>query len=398
MTTEKLYYENCRLAVFTGQVLACREREDGFAVILNRTAFYPGGGGQACDTGTLGDAQVTAMAEENGELLHLCDRPLAVGETVEGRVDWLPRFIRMQQHTGEHILSGIVNKRFCYHNAGFHMNLERIQVDFDGAIPAELLPELEAAVNNALWQNLPVRCYVPSPEELAALSYRTKRALPWPVRIVEIPGYDRCACCGVHVAATGEAGPVKLWSAVPFRGGTRIEMSCGIPALNQLNRVYAQAKEVSRLLSAPVTAIAGAAGEVCDQLEKAKYRLRQQELETIRAEAEACRGRGDLLLLREELAQELMVTLADCAAENAGGTAAVFAGGNGKWRWCLVDKQKDLRPLTKEMMLRFRVRGGGKPHFQQGSAQGSKEEITAFFRERGFVRQCRGTSRDDPGL
>ena len=384
MTTEKLYYENCRLAVFTARVLDCREREGGFAVLLDRTAFYPGGGGQACDTGTLGTAQVTGMSEENGEILHLCDRPLAPEDTVEGRIDWLPRFIRMQQHTGEHILSGLVHRKYGYHNAGFHMNLERIQVDFDGPIPVDALPELEKAVNDFVWQNLPVKCYVPGPEELETISYRTKRALPWPVRIVEVPGADLCACCGVHVACTGEAGPVKLWSAVPFRGGTRLEMSCGIPALNHLNAVYNQAKEVSRLLSAPVTGIGAAAGEIYDQLGKARYRARQLELEAIRAGAEKCRGRGDLLLFREALDPELMVTLADCTAESCGGTAAVFVGKGDTWRWCVIDKNKDLRPLIKEMSQAMSSRGGGKPGFQQGSARGDKDAILTFFRERGF--------------
>ena len=385
MTTEKLYYENCRLAVFPARVLACREREGGFAVTLDRTAFYPGGGGQAADSGYLGAARVTGMAEENGEILHLCDRPLTPGETLEGRIDWLPRFIRMQQHTGEHILSGMIHKEYGFHNVGFHMNLERIQVDFDGPIPPERLPELESAVNTAIWQNLPVKCYVPGPEELETLSYRTKRALPWPVRIVEIPGFDRCACCGVHVAFTGEAGPVKLWSAVPFRGGTRLEMSCGIPALNQLNAVYQQAKEVSRLLSAPVTGIGAAAGELQDQLGKTKYRARQLELESIRAGAEKYRGRGDLLLFRQALDPELLVTLADTTAESAGGTAAVFAGTGDSWRWCVIDKTRDLRPLMKEMFQTLSARGGGKPNFQQGSAKAGKEAIAAFFREKGFA-------------
>ena len=384
MTTEKLYYENCRLAVFPARVLACREREGGFAVTLDRTAFYPGGGGQAADLGYLGAARVTGMAEENGEILHLCDRPLTPGETLEGRIDWLPRFIRMQQHTGEHILSGILHKEYGFHNVGFHMNLERIQVDFDGPIPPERLPELESAVNTAIWQNLPVRCYVPGPEELETLSYRTKRALPWPVRIVEIPGFDRCACCGVHVAFTGEAGPVKLWSAVPFRGGTRLEMSCGIPALNQLNAVYSQAKEVSRLLSAPVTGIGAAAGELRDQLGTAKYRARQLELESIRAGAEKYRGRGDLLLFRQALDSELLVTLADTTAESAGGTAAVFAGTGDSWRWCVIDKTRDLRPMMKEMFQTLSARGGGKPNFQQGSAKAEKGAILAFFRGKGF--------------
>lgn len=384
MATEKLYYENCHLAVFTARVLECREREDGFAVILDRTAFFPGGGGQAPDTGTLGLARVTGMEEAGDAIVHLCDQALNPGESVEGAIDWRPRFIRMQQHTGEHILSGLVHRRYGYHNTGFHMNLERIQVDFDGPIPPEAVAELEGEVNDALWQDLPVNCCVPSPEELERLTYRTKRALPWPVRIVEIPGFDRCACCGVHVGRTGEAGPVKIWSAMGFRGGTRLEMSCGIPALEALNAVYAQAREVSRLLSAPVTGIGAAAGAVYQQLGKEKYRIRQLELDAIQGKAEENRGRGDLLLFRECEDPELMIAAADRTAAASGGAAAVFAGAGDSWRWCVVDKNRDLGPLIADLRRTLNARGGGKPGFQQGFLRGEKAGIQAFFRDRGF--------------
>lgn len=380
MVTELLYYTDCHLAEFTARVVSCAAVGDGFRVVLDRTAFFPGGGGQAADTGSLNGIRVTGM-EPGENPVHLCAAPLTPGQTVTGKLDWLPRFTRMQQHTGEHILSGLVFAEFGYHNTGFHMNLERIQVDFDGFVPADRLGELEARVNEAVWKNLPVRCYTPDPETLKTLSYRTKRALPWPVRIVEIPGYDRCACCGVHTAFTGEAGPVKLWSAVPFRGGTRMEMSCGSAALARLNAVYDAARTVSRCLSVPVTDIGAGAAELSDQLAKTRYRLRELELQAIQAQADGMRGQGDVVLLREPMEPELLVALADRTAAVCGGTAAVFSGGDDRWRWCLIDRQKDLRPLVKRMQQALRARGGGKPGFQQGQLTATREEIEAFFRE-----------------
>lgn len=382
MKTELLYYTDCHIRQFSARVLDCVPGADGYRVTLDRTAFFPGGGGQAADTGTLNGVPVTGM-EPGEDPVHLCSGPLNPGDTVTGVLDWLPRFTRMQQHTGEHILSGLVFAGYGYHNTGFHMSPERIQVDFDGVIPADRLQDLEDRANEAVWKNLPVRCWTPGPRELEALSYRTKRALPWPVRIVEIPGYDRCACCGVHTAFTGECGPVKLWSAVPFRGGTRLEMACGRAALAHLNAVYEAARAVSRCLSVPVTDIGAGTETLSEQLAKARYRVRELELRELQAQADALRGLGDTVLFRSAMEPELLVALADRTAESCGGTAAVFSGGDGRWRWCLIDRSKDLRPLVKRMQQALSARGGGKPGFQQGQLTANRSEIEAFFRDNG---------------
>ena len=237
METRKLYYEDCHLSAFSAVVLSCEKAEKGYEVILDATAFYPEGGGQAADVGKLGTIRVLHTREAGDTVVHLCDGPLEVGQRVEGRIDYAHRFDLMQQHTGEHIVSGIINRRYGYHNTGFHMGSDVITIDFDGVIPAEDLPSLEAEANCAVWQNLSVHCWVPEPEELPNVFYRTKRALPWPVRIVRVPGFDSCACCGVHVAATGEIGIIKLFSVMGFRGGSRMEMACGRRAYEMLNPV-----------------------------------------------------------------------------------------------------------------------------------------------------------------
>lgn len=387
METRKRYYEDCHTKEFTARVLSCRETGERFAVTLDATAFYPVGGGQAADTGVLGDARVLDCREENGEILHICDRPLEVGAFVTGKIDWEPRFIRMQQHTGEHILSGILFSRYGCHNSGFHMNLARMQVDFDKPIPQENLEKIEAAANEAIWRNLPVLCSVPDPDTLASLSYRTKRALPWPVRIVEIPGIDRCACCGVHAASTGEVGILKIYSMVPFREGVRIEMACGKAAYTYLNQIYRENQQVSRLLSVPVTGTAQGAASLLDRLEGEKNRAVSLERELLNRIAEEAAGKGNAVIFRENLSPDGIRLLADALASSCGGTAAVLSGSGETWRWCLAARQGDLKPLEDGMKKALNARGGGKPNFRQGSLRAEREKIESFFLSQGFAKQ-----------
>ena len=209
----KLFYENSHLQEFTATVTDCWQTEKGWIVTLDATAFYPEGGGQACDIGTLGGVRVLDVQERDGKILHLCDGALEVGVEVTGKIDWERRFDLMQQHTGEHIVSGLLHEKFGYHNTGFHVGNNVMEVDFDGPVSAEDLAQIERRANEAIWQNLPVKCWIPEPEELPQVTYRTKRELPWPVRIVQVPGYDSCACCGIHVARTGEVGMIKILSS-----------------------------------------------------------------------------------------------------------------------------------------------------------------------------------------
>ncbi len=385
MNTQKLYYEDSHLSCFSATVQSCRQTQKGFEVILDATAFYPEGGGQAADTGTLGPAHVLDTREQGETVVHLCDAPLEVGAAVEGRIDYEARFIRMQQHSGEHIVSGILHRRFGCSNTGFHMGQERTVIDFDAVIPAQLLPEIELEANRAVWQNILIRCWYPRAEELEELTYRSKKALPWPVRIVEVPGYDRCACCGTHVARTGEIGPIKLFSAVPFRGGTRIEMACGIPALAFLNQVYGQALLVSHAFSAPVTQIGTASQSFHEQLAAQKYRITELERKIFAATAAHYAGKGSVLHFESGLDSTGIRELSDAIAGQCGGTAAVFSGEDGQgYSFCLVTRQGELRQLGKAMTAALNGRGGGKPNFQQGRVEASRTEIEAFFDEQSF--------------
>ena len=380
METRKLYYENCHLSRFEATVLACEQGEHGYEVVLNATAFYPEGGGQASDTGTLGGARVLHVREEGENILHLCDAPLAVGTTVEGTLDYGHRFRLMQQHTGEHIVSGIIHKRYGYHNVGFHMSSDVITIDFDGVIPAEDLPAIEAEANRAVWQNLAVKCFVPDPEELKTTFYRTKKDLPWPVRIVQVPGFDSCACCGVHVANTGEIGLIKLFTTVGLRGGTRMDMACGAQALEALNRAYEQNRQVSQAFSAQLGETGEAARRMNETVAQLKYRITGLERKLFGLTAQSYAGRGDVLHFAEDLEPAAVRDLADMIAEVCGGTASVFSGTDGEgYSFCLVTRSGDLRQLGKDMTRALTGRGGGKPIFQQGKVMATREQIEQFF-------------------
>ena len=379
--TRKLYYEDCHLTRFSAKVISCEESNKGWLVTLDATAFYPEGGGQACDLGKLGDAQVTDVRERGEEIVHRCTAPLEVGAVVEGSIDFDRRFDLMQQHTGEHIVSGIIHRRYGYHNVGFHMGATFTEIDFDGVIPAEDLPSIEMEANEALWKNLAVKCWYPAEEELPNVFYRTKKALPWPVRIVQVPGYDSCACCGVHVSQTGEVGLVKLVSIMSFRGGSRMEMACGRRALNILNHAFDQNRQVSQAFSAKITETGAAARKMNEALAAEKYRSAGLQKQIFQSVAESYVNRSNVLHFEAGLESGQVRELADVIADRCDGFAAVFSGTDDTgYGYCLVAQQGDLREFGKAMTFALSGRGGGKPNFQQGRVSASEAEIRNFFK------------------
>ena len=383
MQTRKLYYEDSHIADFGATVLSCEETEKGYEVVLDATAFYPEGGGQAADTGILNGIRVLDTRERGEAVVHLCEGALEVGSSVEGSIHWEKRFPRMQQHSGEHIVSGIIHRRYGYHNVGFHMGSDIITIDFDGIIPPEDLASIEAEANGAVWQNLAVKCWYPSREELPQVFYRTKRALPWPVRIVEIPGFDSCACCGTHVQATGEIGLIKLFTVMGFRGGTRMEMACGASALKLLNEAYEQNRQVSQAFSARIQETGAAARRMNEVEAQLKYQIVGLQKQIFHSIAASCMGAGDVVRFAGNLDNTAVRDLADAIADTCGGTAAVFSGSDETgYAFCLVTREGDLRQLGRDMTKALNGRGGGKPAFQQGRVQAKKAEIEAFFAKR----------------
>ncbi len=378
MNTKKLYYEDCHLREFSATVLSCEKTDKGYAVILDATAFYPEGGGQASDIGTLGGVNVLHATEEGQAVIHLCDGALPVGERVFGKIDYARRLDLMQQHTGEHILSGIIHAKYGYHNTGFHVGNNTVTIDFDGMIPSEDIPELEWAANRVVWDNRPIICGYPDQETLPTIAYRSKRELPWPVRIVEVPDTDICACCGVHVAYTGEVGTIKLLSCIKFHQGVRMELVCGARALRWFQDVYEQIRLVSQAFSAKVLETGAAAQKANDMLAAEKLRantLQKQVFETI---AKGYAGVGNVVHFAEDLTPGGVRELADRIVKVCGGTATVISGSDADgYSICVLGN--GAKELGAAAIAALNGRGGGKAAAFQGSLKTTKAEIENHF-------------------
>ena len=379
METRRLFYEDSHLTEFTATVTACTPVKDGWAIELDATAFYPEGGGQACDLGTLGQAKVLDVQEKEGKILHFCDQVLEIGQRVTGRIDWLRRFDLMQQHSGEHIVSGIICSRYGYHNVGFHVGSDRMEIDFDGPISPDALAEIENLANEAVWKNLPIRCWYPSEAELPSIPYRSKKALDWPVRIVEIPGTDSCACCGVHVKNTGEIGLIKLISCVKFHSGVRIELTCGKRALALMQAIFAQNKQVSQIFSAKLLETGAAALKMNEQLAVEKLRANTLQTQLLRQTAQGYQNAGNVVHFEENLDGGQLRELTDAIAKVCGGRAAVFSGNGENWNICMLHPGGDLNSVITRLKAAFPTRGGGKPGSFQGTVQATRQQIEAQF-------------------
>lgn len=377
----KLYYEDCMLREFTAVVTGCEKAENGWRVTLDATAFYPEGGGQACDLGTLEGVGVTDVREEGEQVVHLCDAPLEAGKTVTGIIDWQRRFDLMQQHTGEHILSGLINGKFGWHNVGFHVGKDVMEVDFDGPISAEEVQLLEEQANRAIWENLPIRCFVPDEEALEKTVYRSKRRLPWPVRIVQVPGIDSCACCGVHTATTGQVGLIKILSCTKFHSGVRLEMVCGSRAYRYTAAVFEQNRQISQLLSAKPLETAQAVAKLSQAFGEEKLRAANLQKQVFDSIAEGYVNQENVVHFASRLSGGDLRQLTEKIAGKCRGFAAVFSGEDGAYSYCLGCPGGDLRQLGKDLNQTLRGRGGGKPDFQQGSVAADRQAILDFFAE-----------------
>ena len=367
--TEKLFYEDSHRTEFTAKVISCEEAKDGYRVVLDQTVFFPEGGGQYADTGVLGTVNVTDVHEKDDVIYHYTTEPLEVGSIVTGKINWEERFEKMQQHTGEHI----VHERFGYNNVGFHLGADYCTMDFDGTISKEQLKEIEAAANEAVYQDLEIEILYPSKDELKDMDYRSKIEIEGQVRIVKIPGYDVCACCAPHVKTTGEIGAVKLVSMANYKGGERITMLCGRRAMRDYEKKDAMTKEISALLCAKEYEVADAVGKLKDEQTRMKSQIAelQQKLLEFRVAEIPVEEKIVTVFdsaLSGNLPREMMNRLLDKGAV----ICAVFAGTDTDgYRYVIGSRSEDVRPISKALNVAFEGRGGGKPEMVQGSVKGT---------------------------
>ena len=363
--TKELYYQDAYLREFEARVLTCSKGDDGsFFVTLDETAFFPEQGGQSSDVGMLSDARVSHVSIKDGVITHVIDREIPEGSTVRGVIDWDHRFSNMQQHTGEHIFSGIVNSRFGYDNVGFHLSDSEVTMDYSGVLSDDDIRDIEMAVNKAIWENVEVRCEFPAKEILDTLQYRSKKELTGDVRIVTIPGYDVCACCAPHVTRTGEIGFLKVISCQNYKGGVRVSILCGKRALEYVNEQQNVVGELTCLLTTGSDRIVASVKKLSEENYALKGELADCREKLISYELDSIDKNKENVFLKKEpgLDGNLMRKTVNALTEAHKGFCGIFSGDdNSGYKYIIAtrDGERDLQALQNMLRENFGAKGGG---------------------------------------
>ena len=377
--TKRLFDEDAYLTEFEAEVLSCTETETGFETVFDQTAFFPEGGGQFPDKGTLNGIEVLDVREDKeGVIRHFTKTGFAPGEKVIGKIDWKQRFDFMQQHSGEHIFSGLAHSKFGANNVGFHLGYDETTIDLDVPLTEKDVLELELLANEAVYKNLPVEISYPSEEELAVLPYRSKKKLTGKIRIVTFPGYDVCACCGTHVKRTGEIGIIKLTAFQNYKGGTRLFMLCGKRAFKDYQSKNSDVIKVTNSLSVKPNELCLAVKRLENEITEHKiYEASlKKELFTLKAEK---LGTGEKICVFESgMTPDELRRYCLTLSENFK-IAAVFCGKDGDYKYAVSSKTENCAAIAKDINAKFSGRGGGKPELVQGGCLGNTSEIEDFF-------------------
>ncbi len=379
--THRLFDEDSKAYRFSAVVLSCVECGGKYTVVLDGTLFFPEEGGQTSDTGTLGGAAVSYVYEKQGIIYHECDKPLSVGDEVECEIAYGERFRKMQNHTGEHIISGIVNKLYGYDNVGFHLNSEYMSIDFNGPLSREQLDEIELLANGMIVRCLPIKAYYPEQSELEGLKYRSKLELTENVRIVQIGDIDMCACCAPHVENTGEVGIIKILDFMKYKGGVRIYALCGLDALDDYSARYNQIYAISTKISSKQDEVAEGVDRLIAEIEtqKAKISELKRELQEYKL-AELTETDGNICIFEDGGDMTSARHFANQAVKKCGGVCAVFCGDdNDGYKYIIMSRKIDLKPLAKEINNALDGRGGGSSEMITGSCKAKREVIEGYF-------------------
>lgn len=380
--TRKLYYEDSHIKEFDAMVVSCEERDGVYEIVLDKTAFFPEGGGNPADTGVLGGVNVLYTFERGDEVIHRCDGPLEAGRAVHGEICWEKRFSNMQNHTAEHVVSGIVHRRHGYANVGFHMGEEGVIVDFDGFVIDTELSDIEREANEVVWRDVPVTQSFPAPEELPRLEYRSKLDLTENVRLVTIEGVDVCACCAPHVKRTGEIGVIKIFESIRRKNGVRIRMLAGGRAYEDLKKRAGSVSDISALLSSKPDEVAPAVERLLAERDALAYKLGGLKRRIIRDEVDITQETpGNLVFFEPDFDIRELQLLATAAREKCA-VAAAFSGDDAAgYKYVLASQTVDLREKAKAMNAALNGRGGGKPELVTGSVKADRETIERYWHD-----------------
>jgi len=386
---KKLYYDSPYIKEFEATVISCEEGKKGYEVVLDQTAFYPEGGGQPTDTGVLGGVKVLEVHEKSGVVAHYLEDALEVGAKVTGMIDWNNRFIHMQEHSGEHLVSGLIHARFGYDNVGFHMGADEVTIDFNGLIEWDELMEIEKKANEIIWDNREIYADFPPKEELDALDYRSKKELSGDVRIVKIPGGDVCACCGTHVKRTGEIGLVKFLSMIHYKGGVRISLLCGKRAMADYEKKREEVQKISVLLSAKPAEISSAVEKMKGEISKLQEKLSECYKGMIEQKVAGMELSEDLVyVVEKEFGSQHLRQLVNRILEEKKGKTVLALSGNGDngFVYIVGSQSEDMRQLSKELNGKLSGRGGGSVQMAQGTFFADEATMCAVLDEMNFRR------------
>ena len=373
-------------AAFEATVLSCessqREQTTVYEVVLDRTMFFPEQGGQTPDRGTLGGAKILDVQIRDGVVTHTVDASLAVGKRVQGMVDWDYRFSNMQQHTGEHIFSGIVYETYGFHNVGFHLSDSVVTMDYDGVIPPEEISDIEMRANQVIADNLPVEVEFPTPEALKQLEYRSKKELEGPVRIVTVPGVDVCACCAPHVHRTGEIGLIKVMDAQHYKGGVRISILCGFRALEAFRQQERILAELTGLLSANPQQLPERVRRLKQTSHEQAYRLLQlQEQQLMERVKTADANMRHVFVFSDPVDANVIRRVVNELTEQHDGFCGVFAGNDADgYQFVIGSRKEDCQGMAALLRETCTAKCGGSAKMIQGTLPTTNECIKCTFK------------------
>lgn len=379
--TEKLFYNDVRKAEFEATVVSCVKNKDRYEVVLDGTYFYPEGGGQPADHGKIDDANVFDVHDKDNEVVHYCDKEVECGKKVKAWVDMERRHRLMQQHSGEHIVSGLIHKHFGYDNVGFHMGSDCITIDFNGPLTTDDLKLVEKEANEAIYRNFDTNIFYPSPEELEKLEYRSKKALEGDVRIVNFKDCDTCACCGLHVVKSGEIGIIKITGSQNYKGGTRVTMLAGKQAREDYAVKDSIVHGISNLLSAKpyetkeaVEKLMKERNEIKEQLVAAKKQIFELKRDSVKDD-ETC-----AIFFEENMEPFELRLFAEMLLEKVP-SAAVFSGNDEEgYKYAVGSTKTDMSAFIKEANKALGGRGGGRGNIMQGAFTASRDETERYIR------------------
>lgn len=378
--TVKLYYTDAYIREFTATVSEVSAASCGYRIVLDKTAFFPEEGGQSADTGYLDTAQVLDVREEDNTIYHYTDNPLKVGDTVFGRIDFDDRFAKMQLHSAEHIISGIVHRLFGFDNVGFHLGDDEVTMDISGVLNREELDRVEMLANSVVFANMPVVAYFPTAEELKTLEYRSKLDLSDGIRLVKIGECDLCACCAPHVASTGEIGLIKILDFEKHKGGLRIYITAGKRAVLDYRAKYDSVRRISAMLSEPQISVAEGVERLLAANEELRASLKSVRMQMAILKAGSIESTdGNRVVFYHDMSIDELRELSNVAVERIGGLLVALTGTEGDYKYVISSREIQVSALAKDINSQLSGRGGGRGNMIQGSFYTDIDTIRKYF-------------------